>query len=87
MLEIHGYGDLSPQLHAMSVEGRWGEMTELISDEVLQTFAPVGSVEDVARELQRRFGVSCGTAEFDTPARLADADRARGAITMARGDG
>ena len=87
VLEIHGYGDLSPQLHAMSVEGRWGEMTELISDEVLQTFATVGTVEDAARELHRRFGATCGTAEFNAPAQLADADRARRAIAIARGDG
>ena len=86
VLEIHGYGDLSPQLHALSVKGRWGEMTELISDEVLETFAVVGSAEDAARELQRRFAATCGTAAFDVPATLADEERARRALTIARGD-
>lgn len=85
VLETHGFGDLSPQLHQMSVEGRWGEMAELISDEVLETFAVVGSVEDAGRELHRRFAATCGTVAFDEPAKMPDSERARAALDLARG--
>lgn len=84
VLDIHGFGDLSPRLHALSLQGRWSEMAELISDPVLEAFAVVGSPEDAARDLHRRFASTCGAAALDAPARMEDADRARRLIEIAR---
>lgn len=56
VLELHGWGDLQPELHAMSKRGEWKAMGDLITDEILETFAVVGRPEDVGRELNRRYG-------------------------------
>lgn len=56
VLELHGWGDLQTELHAMSKRGEWKAMGGLIPDEVLETFAVVGRPEEVGRELHRRYG-------------------------------
>ena len=55
ILELHGWGDLQPELHALSKQDRWDEMGTLIDDEVLTTFAAVGTPEEVAVLLTKRF--------------------------------
>jgi len=55
VLELHGWGDLQTELNTLSKRGRWDEMAELIDDEVLNTFAVVGELDDIASEVLRRF--------------------------------
>lgn len=55
VLEMHGWGDLGPELTQLSKRGKWVEMGERISDEVLETFAVVAKPEDVGRHLRERF--------------------------------
>jgi len=54
VLELHGWGDLQPELHRLSLEGRWDTMGALIDDEMLATFAVVGPADTVAAALRRR---------------------------------
>ena len=56
VLELHGWGDLAEDLHRMSREGKWREMGELITDEVIDAFAVVAAPEDVGAELLKRYG-------------------------------
>jgi probable F420-dependent oxidoreductase len=56
VLDLHGWGELGERLHQLSREGRWADMGPLLDDEVLHTFAVVGSPEDVGTELLRRYG-------------------------------
>jgi len=56
VLELHGWGELQSQLHALTRQGRWSELGSLITDEVLQQFAVVGTLSEIAPELWRRFG-------------------------------
>ncbi|HET6480529.1 MAG TPA: TIGR03617 family F420-dependent LLM class oxidoreductase [Actinoplanes sp.] len=53
VLDLHGWGELADQLNSLSRRRAWAEMTALISDEVLETFAVTG---DVAAGLRERFG-------------------------------
>jgi probable F420-dependent oxidoreductase len=55
VLEHHGWGELQTTLNAMSKEGKWAEMGELIDDEILTTFAVVAEPEDIAAELGKRY--------------------------------
>ena len=41
VLELHGWGDLQPELNTLSKRGEWVKMGELIADEVLDAFAVV----------------------------------------------
>jgi alkanesulfonate monooxygenase SsuD/methylene tetrahydromethanopterin reductase-like flavin-dependent oxidoreductase (luciferase family) len=42
----------------MSKEGKWKEMAGLIDDDVVRTFAAVGDVPTVARELRERWSAA-----------------------------
>ncbi|HEX2214171.1 MAG TPA: TIGR03617 family F420-dependent LLM class oxidoreductase [Mycobacterium sp.] len=54
VLDVHGWGDLQPELNAMSKQGRWQEMAKLIDDEMLRTIAACGSPADVAAHIRDR---------------------------------
>jgi alkanesulfonate monooxygenase SsuD/methylene tetrahydromethanopterin reductase-like flavin-dependent oxidoreductase (luciferase family) len=54
VLEIHGWGDLQPELNALSKQGRWQEMGLLIDDDVLHTIAACGTPAEVAGHIRDR---------------------------------
>jgi probable F420-dependent oxidoreductase len=56
ILELHGWGDMGTDLTRLSKAGRWNEMTPLISDEVVDTFAIVAPVNQVPQILNQRLG-------------------------------
>ena len=56
VLDLHGWGELHERLHELSVRGAWNEMPALIEDEVLQTFAVVGTPDEVGGRIRDRFG-------------------------------
>jgi probable F420-dependent oxidoreductase len=56
VLDLHGWGEVHEQMHALSLEGRWAEMGERLDDEIVQTIAVVAEPDDVAVELERRYG-------------------------------
>lgn len=54
VLEAHGWGDLQPELNALSKQGRWAEMGALIDDDVLTTMVGCGSPEQIAAHIRDR---------------------------------
>lgn len=57
VLDCHGWGDLQPRLNQLSKQGKWVEMGELFTDEMLNTFAVVTeNPEDIAAILHQRYG-------------------------------
>jgi probable F420-dependent oxidoreductase len=56
VLELHGWGGLQDELNAMTKRGEWDKMSELIDDDVLHTFAVVGTPEEAFTEIHRRYG-------------------------------
>ena len=75
MLEHHGWGDLQPELTRMSKEGKWAEMADLIDDDIVRTFAAVGDVQTVARQLRERWDGSPPASRSTSPYRFDDALR------------
>lgn len=67
VLELHGWGDLQPELNTLSKRGEWEEMGRLIDDEVLNAFAVVGAPDEVPGILQKRFGDVVDRLNFYTP--------------------
>lgn len=51
----HGWEEVADQLSNLSRRGKWGEMAELINDEMLETFAVVAGEEDLAQALLERY--------------------------------
>jgi probable F420-dependent oxidoreductase len=54
ILDLHGWGDLGPELTALSKQGRWTQMGRLIDDEMLAAFAVVGSPDEVPALVAKR---------------------------------
>jgi len=69
VLELHGWNGLHEELNALSKKGGWVEMGNLITDDILNTFAVVGEPEQVAPELLRRYGDVVGRISFYAPYR------------------
>ncbi len=67
VLEMHGWGGLQDELNALSKQGRWGDMGDLIDDEVLNTFAVVGTPEEAVRGLKDRWGDILARLSFYAP--------------------
>ncbi len=67
VLESIGAGDLQTELNTMSKQGRWKEMGNLITDDILEAFAVVGEPKTVVPEMKRRYGafVDRCSASFD----------------------
>ncbi|WP_119419359.1 TIGR03617 family F420-dependent LLM class oxidoreductase [Desertibaculum subflavum] len=72
--EHHGLGDLARELAGLSKAQRWEEMPQFISDEVLHTYATIGTFEEIGRKLHDRYGRVVTNAEFSIPLKD-DADR------------
>ncbi len=62
-LDVHGWGELHLELNRMSKEGKWDEMTDLISDDILETIAVVGPRETIAQKIHERLdGIADGVS-------------------------
>ncbi|GBF14275.1 phthiodiolone/phenolphthiodiolone dimycocerosates ketoreductase [Rhodococcus sp. Br-6] len=56
VLDVEGWGDLQPELNALSKVGEYAAMAELIDDKMLTTLAVHGTPEECAAEIVERFG-------------------------------
>jgi probable F420-dependent oxidoreductase len=66
VFEVHGIGDLGARLHEKVREGKWNEISKLVSDEVLDLFVARAPYEGIAEAVEQRFGgvVDTVTLEF-----------------------
>jgi probable F420-dependent oxidoreductase len=83
IFETHGWDEVPPRLHEKMAKGDLAGMAGEITDEMIETFAVTGRPDEVASEVQRRYG---GRADrvyfynvFATP--LADETRQRELIS------
>ena len=67
VLELHGWGELQDELNRMSKQGQWKEMGELITDDVLNTFAVVAEPEQLAAGIHERYGDIVQRLSFYAP--------------------
>jgi probable F420-dependent oxidoreductase len=54
VLELHGWDDLHTELHRLSLQGEWDTMGSLIDDEILDAFAIVAPLDEVASKIRDR---------------------------------
>jgi len=55
VLAVHGWQDLTQKLHRKSVEGDWQGMADLISDEMLDTYAVTATYDKLRDKLVERY--------------------------------
>ena len=56
VLECHGFEDIGKQLHALSREGRWDDMTALVPDEMLNALSIIGEYDEIPGMFKERYG-------------------------------
>jgi probable F420-dependent oxidoreductase len=56
VLEVEGWAELQPELNALSKTGNTAAMVALVDDTMARTLAVVGTPEECAAEIRRRFG-------------------------------
>ncbi|TEU01665.1 MAG: TIGR03617 family F420-dependent LLM class oxidoreductase, partial [Dehalococcoidia bacterium] len=64
VLECHGWGEVGMRLYRMSIEGRWAEMGNEITDEMLHEFAIVGTYDEVVPKIKERYLGVVSTLDF-----------------------
>jgi probable F420-dependent oxidoreductase len=65
--DIHGLTDLANELATYSKAQRWEEMPPRISDDVLHTYATVGTYDVIGKRLAERYGGLVTDVEFSIP--------------------
>ncbi|MGH7389614.1 MAG: TIGR03617 family F420-dependent LLM class oxidoreductase [Candidatus Rokuibacteriota bacterium] len=67
VLAAHGWQDLVPHLHRKSVEGDWTGMANLVTDEMVDTYAVTGTYDTIAAGLQERYAGLLDRTAFYQP--------------------
>ncbi|MBK8021439.1 MAG: TIGR03617 family F420-dependent LLM class oxidoreductase [Chloroflexi bacterium] len=55
VMDMHGWGELHEQLNQLSREGRWFEMGDLISDDMLHEFAVSAPYDELGQAVKARY--------------------------------
>lgn len=55
VLEYHGWGALQTELGALARQQRWSEMSSLVNDEIVSSFAVIGAPEKVHDKVRTRW--------------------------------
>ncbi len=86
VLELHGWGEVQTEIYTLSKQGRWEDMVALVDDEVVAAMCPIGTAQEVAAQLHRRYDGLAHRIRFNRPgevpppsrfAELAEAFRSR----------
>ena len=74
VLDLHGWGDVHPELNRLSKLGGWAEMGDLITDEMVDAFTVRGTPDEIPDLVQTRYGDLVDRISFNAPYQR---DRAR----------
>jgi probable F420-dependent oxidoreductase len=67
VLDAHGWGDLQPVLRDLTKTGNWAGMAEVVHDDLLHAVAVVAPPDQVAAEIQRRYGTILDRVALNAP--------------------
>jgi len=82
VLETHGWQDAGQQLFRLSMEGKWGEMANMMTDEMLEEMAVIGTYGQIADKLKRRYAGVVTTLDFGFGVRTPEQHEALSAIVQ-----
>ena len=67
VMSAHGWDDTAARLYRMSVDNRWREMPGQITDDMLETFAVVGTHDEIVAKLRQAHGDYATSVSLDIP--------------------
>ncbi|MBM4268573.1 MAG: TIGR03617 family F420-dependent LLM class oxidoreductase [Deltaproteobacteria bacterium] len=83
-LELFGWRERGEELHRRTREKRWSEMTDLVTDEMLDAFVPSAPYEDLPAVLREWYGGLADVLVFPVPEDPSDDAAAARAIAALR---
>lgn len=86
---LHGWQELGARLHALSLEGRWDEMSRLVPDAMAEEFATIAVLDELGDALRERWRGLVSTLHLPTDLPLdtaEDAARLRRVVEALRRD-
>jgi probable F420-dependent oxidoreductase len=74
VLDVHGWGDICQRLGEKAAAGDWAGMAKEITDEMLDTYATVGSPEEIPAKLKTKYEGLLDRLAFYSPFRPGECD-------------
>jgi probable F420-dependent oxidoreductase len=84
-LEYHGWRDVGEALREYTRAGKWAEMNDLVTDEILKTFVPAGTYDEIADILLAEYDDVAERILFPVPKDPKNDAAAREAIAKLQG--
>ena len=72
VLDCHGWGETSLRLHEMSLQGRWNDMANEITETMLEDFCISGTYDAIAPRIKERYGSYANRITLDLPTETKD---------------
>jgi probable F420-dependent oxidoreductase len=69
VLDVQGWGDVNEELFAMSIEGKWQEMANGITDDMLEEFAVIGIYDEIVPKIKAKCAGLIDRVSFQIPVR------------------
>ena len=54
-MKLHGWADEAAALHRLSVGGKWDEMVDIVTDEMIEEFCVVGTWDVIAGKMREKY--------------------------------
>lgn len=80
VFDLHGWGDPARPMATLSKEGRWEQMPAMITDEIFDTIAVVGTYDQIGERLHERYGGVLDSVEFSVPVASPDDEQVLAAL-------
>jgi len=63
VFEAHGWSEIGPRLHELSLKGQWEAMPGAVPDDVLEHFVVAGTYDQIVQRIKERFsGIGAGVS-------------------------
>ena len=72
VMDIHGWGDVCLELNRLASGGKWDDMPKIITDEMVETFATIGTYDQIVDKVKERYGSYATQIGFTLPVENAD---------------
>ena len=66
-MDVHGWGDVCLELNRLAAAGQWDEMPAKITDEMVETFATIGTYDQIVDLVKAKFGSYATQIGFTMP--------------------
>ena len=63
-MRAQGWDDTHEKLYRMSIDGKWNQMGDEITDEMLDSFAVVGTYDQIAAKIKSTYGKYATSVSF-----------------------